>query len=72
MKNFKDDKIYLEFTPKVREWLKKKANEKEMDMKAFINQLISEQMNKENFSLESESNKYRDFIKEYLKIIRKF
>jgi len=64
--------IYVEFTPEMREWLKTKAEEDNLNIQEFINQLISEEMNKQDFSSEGKSNKYREFIKEYLQIIRKF
>jgi hypothetical protein len=64
--------IYVEFTPEMREWLKTKAEEDNLNIQEFINQLISEEMNKQDFLSEGKSNKYREFIKEYLQIIRKF
>jgi|AntDeeMetagen681_2_1112603.scaffolds.fasta_scaffold31608_2 hypothetical protein len=63
--------IYVEFTPEMREWLKTKAEEDNLNIQEFINQLISEEMNKQDFLSEGKSNKYREFIKEYLQIIRK-
>jgi hypothetical protein len=63
--------IYVEFTPEMREWLKTKAEADNLNIQEFINQLISEEMNKQDFLSEGKSNKYREFIKEYLQIIRK-
>lgn len=72
MKKQKNNKIYLEFTPEIREWLKMKAEEQGIEVQEVINQLISEQMDRENFKFKDKDNKYKIFIEEYLKIIRKF
>jgi len=72
MKKNKNNRVYLEFTSEMREWLKIKAEEENLNIQEFINQLISEEMDKHDFSPKGESNKHREFIREYLKIIRKF
>lgn len=72
MNKSKENMIYLKFRPEVKKWLKNKAREEEIDIENFIKQLIFKEMENDGFLLEGEDNVYRTFIREYLKIIRKF
>jgi len=69
----------IKFSEQIRNWLIKKAAEEDLSVNEYINKLISQQMEEDNSikqsdeeDLDSDMEKYRQFIKEYMKIIRKF